>query len=158
MSAGFGTIAEAFSGFAHITGEADGPPTLPPFGLADGIAALTTAFAIMTALRARELTGRGQVIDMAIIEPASQGDANRGESTFDIIEKGLGKLSIPLEMGSKDLAGGILKVKECLRSRNGQSSLFVTRSCERSLYEFGRYVWDEWSRFWTPRDWVNCGR
>lgn len=66
---GFGTLAEAMSGFAAITGEPDGPPTLPPFGLADGIAALTTAFGVMTALRAREHTGRGQVLDMAIIEP-----------------------------------------------------------------------------------------
>ena len=39
------------SGFAAITGEPDGPPTLPPFGLADGIAALATAFAVMAALR-----------------------------------------------------------------------------------------------------------
>ncbi|NKQ54477.1 CoA transferase [Amycolatopsis sp. K13G38] len=66
---GFGTLAEAMSGFAAITGEPDGPPTLPPFGLADGIAALTTAFAVLTALRARESTGRGQVVDLAIIEP-----------------------------------------------------------------------------------------
>jgi formyl-CoA transferase len=66
---GFGTLAEAMSGFAHVTGEADGPPTLPPFGLADGIAGLTTAFAVLTALRARERTGRGQVVDLAIIEP-----------------------------------------------------------------------------------------
>ena len=66
---GFGTLAEAMSGFAAITGEPDGPPTLPPFGLADGIAALTTAFAVMTALRARDQTGRGQEIDLAIIEP-----------------------------------------------------------------------------------------
>ena len=66
---GFGTLAEAMSGFAAITGEPDGPPTLPPFGLADGITALTTAFAVMTALRARESSGRGQVVDMAIIEP-----------------------------------------------------------------------------------------
>jgi len=66
---GFGTLAEAMSGFAAITGQPDGPPTLPPFGLADGITALTTAFAVMTALRARDTTGRGQVIDMAIIEP-----------------------------------------------------------------------------------------
>lgn len=66
---GFGTLAEAMSGFAAITGEPDGPPTLPPFGLADGVAALTAAFGIMTALRAREQTGRGQVLDMAIIEP-----------------------------------------------------------------------------------------
>ena len=66
---GFGTLAEAMSGFAAITGEPDGPPTLPPFGLADGIAALATSFAVMTALRARERTGRGQVVDLAIIEP-----------------------------------------------------------------------------------------
>ena len=51
---GFGTLAEAMSGFAAITGEPDGPPTLPPFGLADGIAALATSFAVLTALRARE--------------------------------------------------------------------------------------------------------
>ena len=45
---GFGTLAEAMSGFAAITGEPDGPPTLPPFGIADGISALTAAFATMT--------------------------------------------------------------------------------------------------------------
>ncbi len=66
---GFGTLAEAMSGFAAMTGEPDGPPTLPPFGLADGITALATAAATMFALRARDTTGRGQVVDMAIIEP-----------------------------------------------------------------------------------------
>ncbi len=66
---GFGTLAESMSGFAHVTGQPDGPPTLPPFGLADGIAALATAFAIMTALRSRDATGKGQVVDLAIIEP-----------------------------------------------------------------------------------------
>lgn len=66
---GFGTLAEAMSGFAAITGEPDAPPTLPPFGLADSIAGLATAYAVMTALAARDRTGRGQVVDMAIIEP-----------------------------------------------------------------------------------------
>ncbi|QCX75970.1 Succinyl-CoA:(R)-benzylsuccinate CoA-transferase subunit BbsF [Streptomyces sp. YIM 121038] len=66
---GFGTLAEAMSGFAAVTGEPGGPPTLPPFGLADSIAGLATAYAVMTALAARERTGRGQVVDMAIIEP-----------------------------------------------------------------------------------------
>ena len=66
---GFGTLAEAMSGFAAITGEPDGPPTLPPFGLADGIAAIATAQAVTTALLARHATGTGQVVDLAIIEP-----------------------------------------------------------------------------------------
>ncbi|MEU6738885.1 CaiB/BaiF CoA transferase family protein [Streptosporangium sandarakinum] len=66
---GFGTLAEAMSGFAAMTGEPDGPPTLPPFGLADGICALATAYAVMTALHAREAGGSGQVVDMSIIEP-----------------------------------------------------------------------------------------
>jgi crotonobetainyl-CoA:carnitine CoA-transferase CaiB-like acyl-CoA transferase len=66
---GFGTLAEAMSGFAAITGEPDAPPTLPPFGLADSIAGLATAYAVMTALAARDRTGTGQVVDMAIIEP-----------------------------------------------------------------------------------------
>ncbi|GAA3138656.1 CoA transferase [Streptomyces rameus] len=66
---GFGTLAEAMSGFAAVTGEPDAPPTLPPFGLADSIAGLATAFAVLTALAGRERTGAGQVVDMAIIEP-----------------------------------------------------------------------------------------
>lgn len=66
---GFGSLAEAMSGFAALTGEPDGPPTLPPFGLADGVAALATSYAVMVALRAAESSGIGQVIDMAIIEP-----------------------------------------------------------------------------------------
>ena len=66
---GFGTLAEAMSGFAAITGEPDGPPVLPPFGLADGISALSAATAIMIAIYARDRSGKGQVIDLAIIEP-----------------------------------------------------------------------------------------
>ena len=67
---GFGTLAESMSGFAAMTGWPDGPPTLPPFGLADGIAGLTGAFSVLSALHYRDTNGgRGQVIDLAIIEP-----------------------------------------------------------------------------------------
>jgi crotonobetainyl-CoA:carnitine CoA-transferase CaiB-like acyl-CoA transferase len=67
---GFGTLAESMSGFAHVTGEPDGPPTLPPFGLADGIAGLAGTIATMFALYHRDARGgQGQVIDVAIIEP-----------------------------------------------------------------------------------------
>jgi crotonobetainyl-CoA:carnitine CoA-transferase CaiB-like acyl-CoA transferase len=68
--AGFGTLAEAMSGFAAITGEPDGPPTLPPFGLADGIAGITGAAATMMALYHRDARGgEGQEVDLAILEP-----------------------------------------------------------------------------------------
>ena len=66
---GFGTLAEAMSGFAALNGEPDGPPLLPPLALADGVAALATAFAILVALRARDETGRGQVVDTSLVEP-----------------------------------------------------------------------------------------
>lgn len=66
---GFGTLAEAMSGFAGLTGEINGPPTLPPFGLGDGVAGISAALAAMIALKARENTGLGQVVDVALIEP-----------------------------------------------------------------------------------------
>jgi crotonobetainyl-CoA:carnitine CoA-transferase CaiB-like acyl-CoA transferase len=67
---GFGTLAEAMSGFAAITGEPGGPPTLPPFGLADTIAGITAASATVMALYARDAGGgTGQEVDLAILEP-----------------------------------------------------------------------------------------
>jgi len=67
---GFGTLAEAMSGFAAITGEPDGPPTLPPFGLADSIAGLTGVIAALMGLYHRDARGgSGQVVDLAILEP-----------------------------------------------------------------------------------------
>lgn len=71
--AGFGTVAEVFSGFAHITGPEDGPPTLPSFGLADGIAASYGTFAVMFALYHRDARGgKGQYIDVSLYEPIFQ--------------------------------------------------------------------------------------
>lgn len=68
--AGFGTLAEAMSGFAHLTGQADGPPTLPAFGLADSICGMASVSAVLMALRHIEVDGgSGQVIDMSILEP-----------------------------------------------------------------------------------------
>lgn len=67
---GYGTLAEAISGFAYVNGWPDKPPTLPPFALGDGVAALTGAFAVMLALHHRDQTsGKGQVIDLSVYEP-----------------------------------------------------------------------------------------
>lgn len=67
--AGFGTLAESMSGFAHLTGPADAPPSLPAFGLADSICGIAASSATVMALRHRDLTGEGQVVDMSILEP-----------------------------------------------------------------------------------------
>ncbi len=70
---GFGTLAEAMSGFAHLTGQPDGPPTLPPFMLADGVAGLAAASAVMMALYHRDLHGAdGQLVDVNLIEPLAR--------------------------------------------------------------------------------------
>lgn len=70
---GFGTLGEAMSGFANITGEADGPPTLPPFMLADGVASLNAAYAVMMALYHRDVHGGpGQLIDVNLIDPLAR--------------------------------------------------------------------------------------
>ncbi|OBI48103.1 acyl-CoA transferase [Mycobacterium kyorinense] len=70
---GFGTLGEAMSGFANITGQADGPPTLPPFMLADGVASLNAAYAVMMALYHRDVHGApGQLIDVNLIDPLAR--------------------------------------------------------------------------------------
>jgi len=65
---GFGTLVEAMSGFAARTGFPDREPVLPPLALADMIAGLYGAFAIITALRARDRGGRGEIIDLSLLE------------------------------------------------------------------------------------------
>jgi formyl-CoA transferase len=68
---GFGTIAEAISGFAHLNGEPDGPPTFPSTTLADGVAATFGAFGIMAALWGKARNGPSdgvEVVDMALYE------------------------------------------------------------------------------------------
>lgn len=66
---GFGTLVEAMSGFAYLNGYADKPPALPPLALADMIAGIYGASGTLTALRAAERDGQGQVIDLSLFEP-----------------------------------------------------------------------------------------
>ena len=67
---GFGTLIEGMSGFAAINGFADREPVLPPMYLADGIAGLYGASAAVIALReAARKGGRGQVIDLPLLDP-----------------------------------------------------------------------------------------
>lgn len=65
---GFGTIAEAYAGYVHISGEPGGPPLLPGFGLADSTTGLMAAYLASIALHEKRRSGRGQVIDLALYE------------------------------------------------------------------------------------------
>ncbi|OZI63000.1 hypothetical protein CAL28_28215 [Bordetella genomosp. 11] len=65
---GFGTLAEAYAGYAQISGHPDGPPLLPGFGLADSTTGVMAAFLAMVALAEKRRSGRGQYIDLAIYE------------------------------------------------------------------------------------------
>jgi crotonobetainyl-CoA:carnitine CoA-transferase CaiB-like acyl-CoA transferase len=67
---GFGSLAEAMTGFAYTNGFADRPPLLPSFAMADTTTGLAGAFLTLAALEARRNNGgRGQVIDLPIYEP-----------------------------------------------------------------------------------------
>ena len=65
---GFATMAEAMSGFAAINGEPDGAPLPPPIALTDEVTAIVGAFAVLVALRHRDRTGEGQVIDVNLLD------------------------------------------------------------------------------------------
>jgi crotonobetainyl-CoA:carnitine CoA-transferase CaiB-like acyl-CoA transferase len=66
---GFGTLVEAMSGFAAKNGYGDRPPVLPPLALADMVAGLYGAYAVMVALHVVERGGKGQVIDLPLLDP-----------------------------------------------------------------------------------------
>ena len=66
---GFGTLVEAFSGFAAKSGFPDTPPLLPNLGLADLITGITGAYSVLAALRSVEVDdGDGQVIDLSLLD------------------------------------------------------------------------------------------
>jgi len=65
----FGRIANAFGGISFLSGEPDRPPAQPGSAtLSDYLAGLFGAFAVQMALRARDRTGHGQMIDVALYE------------------------------------------------------------------------------------------
>src|SRR5438093_4818771 len=110
---GFGTLVEAASGFAAMNGEADGPPIVPSFPLADTIAGVYAANATMMALYHRDHQhGMGQCIDLAL---------------FDSLFSLLGPL--PAEYA----AHGRVRSREGSRSRNSSP-----RGCYRT--RDGRWV------------------
>lgn len=69
---GFATIAEALSGLSSLMGEPDGGPLLPPIALTDEVTALAGSFAAMMGVFYAKQTGKGQVIDVNLLESVLQ--------------------------------------------------------------------------------------
>ena len=73
---GFAMTMEQVSGLANRTGHPDGPPLVPK-GPVDTMAGMHCVFAALLALVERERTGRGQLVEVPLIEAALQASAEQ---------------------------------------------------------------------------------
>jgi crotonobetainyl-CoA:carnitine CoA-transferase CaiB-like acyl-CoA transferase len=66
----FDVIAQAMSGLMDMTGEPDGPPSVIGTYVCDYITANYATIGILGALQARERSGEGQMVDVALLDSA----------------------------------------------------------------------------------------
>jgi crotonobetainyl-CoA:carnitine CoA-transferase CaiB-like acyl-CoA transferase len=76
---GYDILAQAISGYMSITGFPDNPPTRSGQSISDYYAGMLCAFSIMSALHYRQRTGKGQRIDMALLDSLITALDNLGE-------------------------------------------------------------------------------
>jgi crotonobetainyl-CoA:carnitine CoA-transferase CaiB-like acyl-CoA transferase len=77
---GYDILAQAESGVMSFTGEPQGGPMRYPIAIADMTCGMYSAMGILAALYAREKTGRGQFLDMALLDSQLTWLANVGSS------------------------------------------------------------------------------
>lgn len=75
--AGYDFLMQGMSGLMSITGEIGGEPQKTGVAITDLFTGLYSVIAIQAALRAREETGKGQHIDMALLDVATAVTANQ---------------------------------------------------------------------------------
>jgi crotonobetainyl-CoA:carnitine CoA-transferase CaiB-like acyl-CoA transferase len=66
--AGYDAVVQAEAGFMSITGTPEGPPIRPGVPVADLVSGMFAAYGIVLALYARERTGRGQAVDIGMMD------------------------------------------------------------------------------------------
>jgi len=110
---GFDLISQAMTGLAAICGDEDGPPHRLPIPVTDICAGMNGAIGILTALAARENTGRGQQVDVSLFEtgialgfyegasffatgetPERLGQRHRGSAPYQIFATSDGHIAI----------------------------------------------------------------
>ena len=145
---GFGTLVEAMSGFASKNGFADRPPVLPPLAMADMISGLYGAYAIMVALRVVERGGRGQIIDLPLLEPMISVLGPEAAMYRVSGEK-------PKRTGSRSLTTSPRNVYETSEGRFIAISASIQQMAERVFRAIGRADMIEDPRFRTNTDRVH---
>lgn len=93
---GFGTTIEMLSGLTELTGYVDGPPMKSGFWYGDPISGIHAAGAVLMALWERELTGRGQIVEVAQLETLTEFAA---DAVLQYVVNG----SLYQRMGNRDL-------------------------------------------------------
>lgn len=142
---GFGTLVEAMSGFAHMNGFPDKPPALPPLALADMIAGLYGAYAVMVALRVVEQGGNGQVIDLSLFEPILSIIASEAQTARITGEA-------PLRNGNQSTHTAPRNVYKCSDGRYVAMSGSMQSMAERIFDTIGRPELKTDPRFRTNDD------
>ena len=79
MQRGYDILAQAISGYLSITGFPENPPTKSGQSISDYYAGMLCAFSIVSALHYRNRTGKGQRIDMALLDSLVVALDNLGE-------------------------------------------------------------------------------
>ena len=65
---GYDIIAQAYGGLMSITGEPDGEPLRVGTAIGDVLGGMNLTIGVLTALHARELSGKGQRVDVALVD------------------------------------------------------------------------------------------
>lgn len=144
--AGNGTLAEAFGGLTHLTGEADAAPVLPSVALGDVIVAVAGAVAVLAACWHRDATGgAGQHVDVAMFEPVIHlvGSAVAGWQVGD---------SPPVRNGSRVEGGAPRNVYQGADGRFLVVSGTTDSQVERVMAVLGRATPEDRARFARSED------
>ena len=145
---GAGTLAEAFGGLTHMTGEPDGPPMLPSIPLGDTLVAFSGVIgALVAAWHVRVNGGAGQHVDVSMFEPV----LTLLQSTIVAWDPSSGEPP-PSRTGSR-VPNGV--PRNVYRSRDGRwlvVSGTTDRQVERILKLLGRDTDDDRARFGRSAD------
>ena len=128
---GFGTLIEGMSGFASMNGFGDREPVLPPMYLADTIAGLNGVAATLIALREAERGGKGQVIDLPLLDPLF---AVLGPQAANYRLSG----KVKLRTGSRSTNSGPRNAYRCKDGRYVGLSASTQKMAERVFRSIGR--------------------